>query len=153
MLATISAKGTTPVKNHCRPLLPSLAALILTAPLLPAAEPAADPFMGDWQGDKVVAQVIALGGGTYRANLLPAFDKRVAPLAVLDGTLADGKLVFTGAEAVIEKDTFTGKLTDVFKLKKTVRPKTQWEHAWASPKEFARYPFSSAHSKIAKLLN
>ena len=43
---------------------------------------------------------------------------------------------------------------DVFSasLKEAVRPKTAWEHSWITPKEFARYPFSSAHSKIAALL-
>lgn len=34
----------------------------------------------------------------------------------------------------------------------SVKPKTDWNHVWASPKEFVRYPFSSAHAKIARLL-
>ena len=44
---------------------------------------------------------------------------------------------------------------DVFgaDLSENVTPKTEWEHAWASAKQFSVYPFSSAHSKIAKLLN
>ncbi len=43
---------------------------------------------------------------------------------------------------------------DVFSatLEKNIDPETKWEHVWASPKEFANYPFSSAHAKIAALL-
>jgi len=53
-----------------------------------------DAIMGDWQGRVVrhdggvtplVAQVIALGAGEYRAKVLPEFDRRVPPLAVLGG--------------------------------------------------------------------
>ena len=43
---------------------------------------------------------------------------------------------------------------DVFvtELNKTVRATTDWEHTWVSPREFKKYPFSSAHAKIAVLL-
>ena len=43
---------------------------------------------------------------------------------------------------------------DVFtaELEKSVTPETKWEHIWATPKEFSKYPFSSAHAKIAHLL-
>jgi len=43
---------------------------------------------------------------------------------------------------------------DVFtaELDKNISPKTVWEHVWASPKEFSKYPFSSAHAKIAAFL-
>lgn len=63
----------------------------------------ADAFMGDWQGIKksggsespVAAQVIALGKGKYQANLLEEFDKRIAPIAVLDGQLEGTAVRFT----------------------------------------------------------
>ena len=89
----------------------------------------ADAAMGDWQGswkleDKsdsgpLVAQVIALGKGRYRANLLQEFDTREEPVAVLDGrregtavhfagqaVLSDGGLLET--RAVIEGSKFNG---------------------------------------------
>lgn len=95
---------------------------LLTITLRPAAaEPLPDPYIGDWQGDKIAAQVVALGGGSYRAKLLPEFDKRVPALAVVEGTVADGKLVFTGADAVIQNDTFTGKLANPFTMKRVTR--------------------------------
>jgi len=43
-------------------------------------------------------------------------------------------------------DVFTAELSG------TVQPKTRWKHVWASSRDFAKYPFSSAHAKIAKLL-
>ncbi len=33
------------------------------------------------------------------------------------------------------------------------KPGRAWPHVWASKKEFQKYPFSSAHAKIAKLLH
>jgi A/G-specific adenine glycosylase len=32
------------------------------------------------------------------------------------------------------------------------KPKSAWPHAWVTPRQFARHPFSSAHAKITKLL-
>jgi hypothetical protein len=67
-----------------------------------------DPFMGDWQGSwrlddgsdsgPVVAQVIALGQGKYRAKFLDEFNEPVpAPaIAVLEGQLKEGKVRFSG---------------------------------------------------------
>jgi len=89
----------------------------------------ADAAMGDWQGswkleDKsdsgpLVAQVIALGKGRYRANFLQEFDTREEPVAVLDGrregaavhfagraVLSDGGILET--RAVIEGSKFNG---------------------------------------------
>jgi hypothetical protein len=110
-----------------------------------------EPFMGDWGGSwrlgdgsqsgGLVAQVIALGKGKYRANLLDVFDQRVPPIAVFEGELQGGKLPFVGrAEyegaklqvlAVIEAGKFTGDfkgqtaegddVSGTLELEKTVR--------------------------------
>jgi hypothetical protein len=90
-----------------------------------------DPLMGDWQGTweqtdgynsgSLAAEVIALGGGQYRARLLEDFGTTRDPYAVLDGQLQDGRVKFSGrlnpdstsvegdVEAVLEKDKFTGQ--------------------------------------------
>jgi len=106
----------------------------------------ADVAMGDWQGSwklddgtdsgPLVAQVIALGKGEYRANCLEEFDKRITPLAVLNGRRYGtevqfvGKALRDGAEyevrGVIEAGKFTGTFQDSgnqgsFALERTVR--------------------------------
>lgn len=62
-------------------------------------------YMGDYSGTyqandgnngDVVTQVIAYGNGTYQASILQAFDRRVAPLAVLDGIVEGNKVTFAG---------------------------------------------------------
>ena len=61
-----------------------------------------DPCMGDWAGTlatpvgekPIAAQVIALGKGAYRLNLLAAFDLPGAPLASMDGLVVDGEVRF-----------------------------------------------------------
>jgi len=67
-----------------------------------------DPLMGDWQGTwrlddgsesgPVVAQVIALGDGKYRAKFLEEFEVGVGvpAIAVLEGQLQEGKVSFAG---------------------------------------------------------
>jgi hypothetical protein len=58
--------------------------------------------MGDWEGrwqspggeKAIAAQVIALGKGAYRLNLLAAFDQPGAPLASLEGQVVDGQVRF-----------------------------------------------------------
>ncbi|MBN1806915.1 MAG: DUF1080 domain-containing protein [Sedimentisphaerales bacterium] len=91
----------------------------------------ADPVMGDWEGTwqlddgsdsgAVVAQVIALGGGKYRARVMSEFDTRAEPIAVLDGR-RDGIFVrFEGkgefeynefqVRAVVQDRRFRGKFT------------------------------------------
>ncbi len=67
-----------------------------------------DSFMGDWQGTwrlddgsesgTVVAQVIALGDGKYRAKFLEEFEVsvRIPAIAVLEGQLEEGKVRFAG---------------------------------------------------------
>ena len=65
-----------------------------------------DPFMGDWQGNwrlddgsdsgPLVAQVIALGQGKYRAKFLDQFNERVPAIAKLEGQLKEGEIRFSG---------------------------------------------------------
>ncbi len=65
-----------------------------------------DPFMGDWQGTwrlddgsdsgPLVAQVIALGQGKYRAKFLDQFNERVPAIAMLEGQLKEGNVRFSG---------------------------------------------------------
>jgi hypothetical protein len=91
---------------------------------------AADPAMGDWQGNwklddetdygPLVAQVIALGKGTYRANFFREFDMRQEPLAVLEGR-RDGETVrFAGqgraqdVEFEVKAEIAGGKLAGTF---------------------------------------
>ncbi|MGQ9730323.1 MAG: 3-keto-disaccharide hydrolase [Candidatus Zipacnadales bacterium] len=85
----------------------------------PGQQELADPFIGDWQGtlraadgteSPIVAQVINWGQEGYQANLLPAFDQRVPPLAVLKGLKAGDAIVF-GNTARIEGGIFSGQLT------------------------------------------
>ena len=99
-----------------------------------APEPAADPFMGDWQGSlqapdgaeqPLCAQVSCWGGEGYEARLLSAFDQRVEPIAVLRGQVEDGSLVL-GETARITEGAFTGELTGehagTFRLSPVGRP-------------------------------
>jgi hypothetical protein len=106
----------------------------------------ADLFMGDWQGSwrlndgsdsaSLAAQVIALGKGKYRANLLEEFDQRVEPIAVLQGPHRDGVVRFAGSgeyngitlqiQAAIEGNKFTGSFQGqdepgTFTMEKVVR--------------------------------
>jgi len=94
-----------------------------------AAEPAPDPFLGDWQGEGLVAQVIPRGGGNYQINFLPEFDVKCKPLAAIAGQATDGVLRF-------EQDGWSGRATGeqmtgtrpgdgqgaAFELKKVLRP-------------------------------
>src|SRR6476659_8796662 len=75
----------------------------------------ADPLMGDWSGEgSCVAQVLALGDGTYRATLLSGFDTENNLVATLEGSLADGVVTFKGDgwTASIEKSAFKGNKGD-----------------------------------------
>jgi hypothetical protein len=105
----------------------------------------ADPVMGDWEGrwelddgsdsGSVVAQVMALGRGKYRVNVMSEFDTRAEPIAVLDGR-RDGIFIrFEGPgqfeynefqiKAIIQGDkfrgTFTGDASGSFLLERIVR--------------------------------
>jgi hypothetical protein len=58
---------------------------------------AADPLMGDWQGNgECVAQVMAKGDGKYQANLLTAFDKADNVVATLEGQSSGDSVNFSG---------------------------------------------------------
>ena len=75
----------------------------------------ADLFMGDWQGGweldndadsgSLVAQVIALGKGQYRAVLSNEFDTRREPVAVLDGRREDNVVKFAGRTVLSDSGT------------------------------------------------
>lgn len=93
----------------------------------------ADPFMGDWQGSwslddgtnsgELVAQVIALGKGTYKANFNGEFDYFWPPLFELGGRLEDAAAQFKGKpeignmtldiQSTIENGKFTGKFKGI----------------------------------------
>ncbi len=88
----------------------------------------ADPYMGDWQGKwelddgtdgaPLVAQVIAMGKGKYRAVFFDEFDTPADPTAVLNDEIEDDKATFTGQadsedgqldiKGAIEADKFAG---------------------------------------------
>ena len=114
-------------------LLSSCAGPLAVDPVLEArtAIESADAAMGDWEGSwkledesdsgQLVAQVIALGKGKYRAKVLGEFDTREEPIAVLDGQ-RDGAVVrFAGPgryeytefqiEAAIKDGQFSGSFT------------------------------------------
>ncbi len=103
--------------------------------------------MGDWRGvwrladgsesGGMGAQVIALGKGTYKANLLAEFDSRRPPIIVLEGQ-REGRVVrFTGhqaetdtsgeldVQAVIEggrlRGTLKGDMVGAFVMEKVIR--------------------------------
>ncbi|MHC4745532.1 MAG: 3-keto-disaccharide hydrolase [Planctomycetota bacterium] len=82
-----------------------------------------DPFMGDWEGSgsasdgenfEFAAQVIALGDGEYRINILGEFDTDARPMHVMDGVLKDGKFPYTSdggaytGNGSLEGDVFKG---------------------------------------------
>jgi hypothetical protein len=92
-----------------------------------------DPYMGDWQGSwtmaegtgtdsgAMVAQVIALGEGNYRLNLLREFDTPSEPIAVLEGQREDTEVRFTGRvqqegiESNVQAAIKDGRLTGTIK--------------------------------------
>ena len=95
-------------------------------------------LMGDYEGTAekpdpkrsaqpkfVGAQVIALGKGEFQANLLPAINKRVKPLAVLKGKTEGQKVTFAesgGWSGVLAEGKFTGTgAKGKFEMKKVTR--------------------------------
>ncbi len=79
----------------------------------------ADPFVGDWQGrwtkgetvdPEIAAQVIALGGGKYRINLVPKLDMRCPPHAVVETTRSGDVIAFEAERhyGELKGDHFTG---------------------------------------------
>jgi rubredoxin len=91
----------------------------------------ADPYMGDWQGthrrddgsdtEEIVAQMIALGDGTYRANFHIRFNYKWPPIFVLDGRLEGTTVRFSGqpqvedAVAEVQGMIKDGKFTGTYK--------------------------------------
>ncbi len=123
-------------RRVCLMAKPTLLALGLVLGSMGLAWAEGDAFMGDWHGERVfadgakspmVAQVIPLGDGQYRANLLDEFDKRITPIVALEGQLSGSKVVFTGREwtGTIEGEAFTGNSmgaqAGTFSMKKVVR--------------------------------
>ena len=129
-------------------LLSSCGGLMKVDPVIEAekAISSADPFMGDFQGDwqlddgtdygPLVAQVIALGKGKYRAVLFDEFDTRAEPRAVLNDEVEDQNASFTGQadseggyldiKGQIEGNKFAGSFeggdfSGKFDLSRTVR--------------------------------
>lgn len=92
----------------------------------------ADAFMGDYQGTfnvddgkaPLVAQVITLGDGLYKANILLEFDKRAEPIAVLEGKLTGDEVVFADGSVKIAGATLRGTIKagdGKFAIKKVTR--------------------------------
>ncbi len=69
-----------------------------------------DEYMGDYVGEGMCAQVIALGRERYQANILSEFDTRKPPLMVIFGKLRDGKVRFKkkGWQGEIVAGAFVG---------------------------------------------
>ena len=131
------------------PLLVASCGGLMTADPVAEAEKSittADPFMGDWQGSwelndgtqagPLVAQVIALGNGKYRAVCFSEFDIRSEPRAVLEDGVEDSKASFAGkadseggeidVKAGIEGDNLTGSFkgydfSGTFELTRVIR--------------------------------
>ncbi len=91
---------------------------------------AADPYMGDWRGDsefdnggdsELVAQVIALGEGTYQANFHVKFDYTWPPVFKLAGVLEGQVVKFSGRPEIegspldIQSTISDGKFAGKFK--------------------------------------
>lgn len=58
-----------------------------------------DPFMGDWQGDQggYLAQIVPLSDGSYRANVLSAFDAENNLVVTLQGATSGDSVSFSGS--------------------------------------------------------
>jgi hypothetical protein len=105
-----------------------LSILLSVTAISHADQPATDPFLGDWQGEGVVAQVIPRGDGNYQLNFLPEFDVKCEPLAVIAGRATDGVLRFEqgGWSGQAQGERMTGARPGneqgaAFELKKVVR--------------------------------
>ena len=133
-LAPLWLVSIVAVVGHAEPLPMSEASPLQTA---------TDPVMGDWQGEwggsapsgsPLYAQVIALGGGLYQANMLSKPNERGPALAVLNGKTTDDGVAFEGEKdgaqwsATIEGDAFKGALkgaeSGVFELRKAPRDRS-----------------------------
>ena len=66
-----------------------------------------DPFLGDWEGQGIVAQVIPQGGDAYVVRLLPKFDSHADPIAVAEARRSGDSLSLSvdGIECVFRGTT------------------------------------------------
>lgn len=89
-----------------------------------------DPAMGDWQGGwelsdasdsgPLVAQVIALGKGEYKANFFEVFDTNMPPIGILVGKAESetvnlaGRAFHSDIDFTVQAKIEAGKLTGTF---------------------------------------
>jgi len=112
-----------------RSLTVSLPILLLSIAVVSRADQSvSDPFFGDWQGEGLVAQVIPRGGGNYQINLLPEFDVKCRPLAVVTALATGDTLRFEqdGWSGQAKDDRMTGTMPGngqprAFELKRVIR--------------------------------
>ncbi|HSU54985.1 MAG TPA: hypothetical protein VLT36_13080, partial [Candidatus Dormibacteraeota bacterium] len=85
---------------------------------------AADPLVGDWQGEGAVVAQIYKREGVYQANLLSAFDQASNLVATLHVSSDGPGLRFSGdgwAAELKDGQLVGGKAANSFKLKHVVR--------------------------------
>jgi A/G-specific adenine glycosylase len=87
--------------------------------------------------------------------LMPAdlIGKQTEKLARTEFSISPGTIRPLGA--IKRNYTYFNESLNVFHVHcdgNMVKPKTQWAHRWASPQDFQKYPFSSAHVKITGLI-
>jgi A/G-specific adenine glycosylase len=104
---------------------------------------------------KVEAAALALRkGGKFLLRLRPLGGIMGGLWEFPEWKLARDKIKIEHAGRIKRNYTHHLETLDVFTamVSEKTEPRTKWKHVWASPKEFAHYPFSSAHAKIANLL-
>ena len=94
-----------PFSRELSPCLFASIFLSATSILCGTAWSAEDPFVGDWQGEGIVAQVIPLGKNAYQVILLPKFDEKCEPFATITAH-RDGDLLR------FEQDGYSGAFRD-----------------------------------------
>jgi hypothetical protein len=121
------------------PTLFAVLVLVLSSSILADDLWKADPLVGDYQGDwakdakvwprSLVAQVIPRGQGKYLINLLPKFDHRCPPVAIVEAKTEGAAVVFENGQfsGRIEDGRFTGKgrlkgKLATFEMSKVTRP-------------------------------
>ena len=96
--------------------VPNITLSLLFAVALANAETSPDPFMGDWKGERILAdgrteplyaQIIALGGSSYQSLLYETLEERSTPQVHFHGAVKDGSVNFEktigrGSEEVLQ---------------------------------------------------
>ena len=82
--------------------------------------------------------------------------KKTIPLVEKEFSIKPKYMEYLGS--IKRNYTYFNEKLDTFLIElrngsKNWEPKTDWSAAWVTEKEFEKYPFSSAHSKITKLLS